>query len=1177
MESRNIKILAIDDNQDNLITIKALIKETFEDFEVITALNGIDGIKLALKESPDVILLDIVMPQMDGFEVCKKLKQNPHLKDIPIIFITALKGDKESRIKGLEVGAEAFLAKPIDESELTAQIRAMIKINRTNAQKKDENKRLSALVEERTQELKKTHVASLNLLEDLRNEIEARKISEEALRESEQKFRDMSNLSPQVIFEMNLTGEITYVNQQAETLFGYKIEELIGINSLNLHIPEEKDRVLEGIKNKLAGKQIRNKNFNMLRKDGSQFPALIFINPIIKDNLPVGLRGVIVDNTEQKNAEEKIRQSQALYKAILDASPDNITITDLQGTIQMISPSVLKKYGFISDKEILGKNLSEFILQEDRERVSDDFTLAVKGVKTGPNEYKSKGPNNSVFDIEVEGGSIRNSAGEIEKLVFIARDITYRKVVQAELEKSEAKYREFVENSPEAIAIYVDGMVNYVNKECLRLMRATTKDQLIGLPVIEFIHPDNREIVIERMQQVSVSEVDVSMPIVEEKYIRLDGSAIYVEVKVMPMMLDNKPAFQLTARDISDRKIVEEELERKRTELKAIYDFAPIMMCVIDESNQIQFANKAFTNLSKLSEKKMIGGQIGKVVGCIQSYNDSRGCGSGPNCVNCTLRKAILSTFETGLGHNNIEYQTTFKSNKIEIESYLLASTAIIENGKNKKMLLCLIDITDRKHSEELLKQNNNRLELAMKTANMAWWEMDLNSGKEKFGKQKAEMIGYSPKKFSHHADFMGLVHPEDLEKTMKAMHNHLTGIDKKYEIEYRILSNTGIYKNYYDIGSVSKRDNNGNPLVVSGLVIDITERKHAEEALQKSETFLRTFIDNVPFEIWARDIDGVGILENKKLIEHFGSILGHKPSEFSKRNLETAKLWDYNNNRIINGEIIDEEVIYNIGNQPRIYQQILFPINIETTEIIGIAGFNIDITSRKNAEIALNESQGQLKMFAAHLQSVREEERTLLAREIHDDLGQILVAMKIDMGILKNTFMKINKDFDLNDLMIRFDELLQLVDNTIKTTRRIMTDLRPEVLDMLGFTEAVRQHLKSFQERYKIECQLIKNTPKLDLKPQQSVALFRIIQEALNNIAKHAKASSVKVIIDQQSDKLKLEIIDNGIGFKEEGNLRIDSYGLIGMKERVFLLDGELIIKSEIGIGTNVKVELPI
>ena len=1176
MENRKIKILAIDDNQDNLITIKALIKESFEDYDVITTLSGLEGLKLAASEKPDVILLDIVMPDMDGFEVCTKLKENPELKDIPVVFVTAIKGDKESRIKGLDVGAEAFLAKPIDESELTAQIRAMIKINQANAKKRDENARLSALVAERTQELKSTHVATLNLLEDLRSEIDARKVSEDALRESEQKFRDMANLLPQVIFEMNLTGEITYVNHQAETLFGYGIDELIGMNSLKVHVPEEYERVKNGVIQKINGIQVNNNEFRMVRKDGSEFPALIYINSIFKGDKVIGIRGVVIDITEQKRTQEKIRQSEALYKAILDASPDNITITDLNGKILMISPSALTKYGYKSAEEIVGKSISEFIVSDDKERVLRDFTLASQGIKTGPNEYKSKGANEIVFDIEVEGGNIPNSNGEIEKLVFISRDITDRKIAQEALEKSEAKYREFVENSPEAIAIYSDGVVSYVNKECLRLMRATSKNQLIGMPVIEFIHPDNREIVLQRMLQVAQSEIDVSLAVVEEKYIRLDGTPIFVEVKVMPMMLDNKPAFQLTARDITDRKIVEDKLEQSRIELKTIYDYAPVMMCVIDESKQIQFANKAFIELTDISEKKMIGSQVGGVVGCIKSLDNSRGCGAGPNCMTCTLRKAIDNTLKTGKGHNNIEYQSEFVKNGISNEVFLLASTAIIESSEERKLLLCLVNITDRKRAEELLLQNSKRLELAMKIANVAWWEMDLNSGDVRFEKQKAVMLGYSPDKFTHYKDFMDLVHPDDYEKVMNAMSEHLNGATEKYEIEYRILSNSGEYKSFYDVGSVSKRDKDGNPLIVSGLVLDNTQRKHAEEALQKSEMFLRSFIDNVPFEIWARDINGIGILENKKLIEHFESILGHSPKEFSKKNSEVALLWENNNKRVINGEIIDEEVVYTIGNQSRIYQQILFPIH-NNTDIIGIAGFNIDITPRKSAEIALNESQDQLKMFAAHLQSVREEERTLLAREIHDDLGQILVAMKIDMGIMKYTITKANKDQELNDLMIKFDELLLLVDNTIKTTRRIMTDLRPEVLDMLGFTEAVRQHLKGFQERYKIESQLIKNAPKLDLKPQQSVALFRIIQEALNNIAKHAKASTVKIIIDQQIDKLKLEIIDDGIGFDEKTNFRIDSYGLIGMKERVFLLDGELTIKGEVGKGTTVKVEMPL
>lgn len=153
MENSKIKILAIDDNPDNLITLKALIKDAFPLALTLTALDGASGIEITAREDPDVILLDVVMPGMDGFEVCSKLKSNSTLSDIPIIFITAIKGDKESRIRALECGAEAFIAKPIDESELTAQIRSMLKIKAGNNFRRDENVRLAALVAERTKQL----------------------------------------------------------------------------------------------------------------------------------------------------------------------------------------------------------------------------------------------------------------------------------------------------------------------------------------------------------------------------------------------------------------------------------------------------------------------------------------------------------------------------------------------------------------------------------------------------------------------------------------------------------------------------------------------------------------------------------------------------------------------------------------------------------------------------------------------------------------------------------------------------------------------------------------------------------------------------------------------------------------------------------------------------------------
>ncbi len=182
MENKKIKILAVDDNKDNLITLSALIKEAFPQAVTLTALNGPAGIELASAEDPDVILLDILMPEVDGFEVCRELKDDCKTCEIPVVFLTAAKKDKGSQINALEAGAEAFLAKPVDLIELTAQINAMVKIKHARIQKHNEKERLAEMVEKQTVELKNNYTATLNLLEDLSKENEARKLSEASLR-----------------------------------------------------------------------------------------------------------------------------------------------------------------------------------------------------------------------------------------------------------------------------------------------------------------------------------------------------------------------------------------------------------------------------------------------------------------------------------------------------------------------------------------------------------------------------------------------------------------------------------------------------------------------------------------------------------------------------------------------------------------------------------------------------------------------------------------------------------------------------------------------------------------------------------------------------------------------------------------------------------------------------------
>lgn len=197
MENRRVKIVAIDDNSDNLISLHALINEAFPNAEFYMEMDGGKGLELVAAKHPDVVLLDVIMPGMDGFEVCKRLKADPEMCDIPVVFLTAIKGDREHRIHALEAGAEAFLAKPIDEAELVAQIRAMVKIRKANADKRDENERLNSLVYIRTRQLEKELEDRKQIMADL---VTAKEHAEQSER---LKSAFLANMSHEIRTPMN--------------------------------------------------------------------------------------------------------------------------------------------------------------------------------------------------------------------------------------------------------------------------------------------------------------------------------------------------------------------------------------------------------------------------------------------------------------------------------------------------------------------------------------------------------------------------------------------------------------------------------------------------------------------------------------------------------------------------------------------------------------------------------------------------------------------------------------------------------------------------------------------------------------------------------------------------------------------------------------------------------------
>jgi len=240
---------------------------------------------------------------------------------------------------------------------------------------------------------------------------------------------------------------------------------------------------------------------------------------------------------------------------------------------------------------------------------------------------------------------------------------------------------------------------------------------------------------------------------------------------------------------------------------------------------------------------------------------------------------------------------------------------------------------------------------------------------------------------------------------------------------------------------------------------------------------------------------------------------------------------------------------------------------------IQGLVYVALNITERKLAEAQLQESRGKLRNLLAYLQSVREHERTAFAREIHDELGQSLTALKMDLHWVRNKYK------DNAPMVSKVQSMLKLIDRTIQTVKKICIELRPGVLDDLGLTAAIEWQAREFQNRSGIRCDLFFNPEEIVLDTNRSTAIFRIFQETMTNVARHAEASRISVSIEQRNSHLIMEVRDNGKGIKEEEIFHSESFGLIGMRERALYLGGEFQISScsDGGGGTTVIVSIPL
>jgi PAS domain S-box-containing protein len=294
------KILAIDDNADNLVVYKAILRPNYSGCNILTCLSGQEGIKTAEIEQPDVILLDIIMPNLDGFATCKALKENPLTKHIPIILVTAIRGDNKSRIKGLEIGADAFLSKPIEEDEFIAQINVMLRIKDAEDQLRERNKNLEVNVKQKIIELETSERTLSNLLNNL----------------------------PGFVYQClnDQDWSMTYMSDGCKEITGYSPKDFISKSKLTFNDiihPEYQEKLWNNWQRILKHKTIFQAEYPIYNSKGEIRWVWEQGSGVFKDDKLLYIEGFITDITLRKTSEDK-------FKQIFDQSPIGIALVDSQ-------------------------------------------------------------------------------------------------------------------------------------------------------------------------------------------------------------------------------------------------------------------------------------------------------------------------------------------------------------------------------------------------------------------------------------------------------------------------------------------------------------------------------------------------------------------------------------------------------------------------------------------------------------------------------------------------------------------------------------------------------------------------------------------------------------------------------------------------------------------------------
>lgn len=1007
--------------------------------------------------------------------------------------------------------------------------------------------------------------------------------SAKAKKISKQKERDIGNVhtagdadfyeslikhSPYAIV-LHSGGAIKFINPKGLALLGATpkdniIDQPIGrfIHPDFLPLASERLRSLQ-----CPGSFARPAEEVFLRLDGSSIDVEVVTSMILYHG-ENAFMSIIVDITDRKKNERALKESEEKFRSISDNSPNMIFINKA-GKVVYVNPKCVQVLGYTKE-EFLSRdfNFMDLILDEDKARIQNIYKKHMQdGVDPEPYEYKLKSRNGSVLEV-INTSKLIRFDGETAILGMVT-DISLQKKMQRALKESEEHYRNMVEIMPEGVAIHSEGKIVFVNSQVVRLLGATVKDELIGRSVIDFVHPDSKKTVIERMK--GLAEKGISAPAIEEKFVRVDGTAVEVEAIADPIIYNDKPAVQVVVRDITERKKNEKAILKNLDLTRQYLDLVGSIVVAIDRDQKITLLNKKGCEVLGVGCSEAIG----------KNWFDT--------FIPADERADVKKTFEGILNgsiapfecHENRVVTKSGERRDISWHNSLLYDdlgriTASLSSGE---------DITVRKLMEkELLDAKEDKFRKIFDYAKDGILLVDVNTEERKLHMANSafcKMLGYDQ------GEIRGLsvrdIHPgKDLERVIDKF-------EKQVRQEDFVAENIPVKRKD---GTVFYADINSAPVVIEGkkyllgFFRDLSERKKNEYAIQnlnrQIEMILgatKTGLDIIDSDFNIVYIDPewkkvYGDNKGRKCYEYFMGRDSVCPDCGAQKALETKT------------PFVSEELLNKEGGRP--VQVTTIPFQDSEGRWM-VAEVNVDITERKLWE--------EDKRRASELKASTEI-RSRFTSMVSHELRSPLSAIKEGVNIVLEELVGSVNDQQKNLLSMskrNIDRLARLINNVLDF-QKIEAGKMTYNIRANSIKEAIQETCNTMEILAK-ERNLVLTADVGGDIPDIEFDRDKIIQVLINLVGNAIKATEKGVIAvsaKREGDAVHIAVKDTGMGInktdleklfrpfeqltfsarKQKGGTGL---GLAISKEMVLAHDGKIWAESEEGKGSVFHFTLPI